>query len=102
MKSEDFVLEGEEEPEQQEGPEAGFSEWEEEEEPTVEGGVVVNEGEPEGDNGYVEEEGGEEPYAEPPEEAKLFVGNLSHDIDSEKLAHLFDKAGVVEVAEVNG
>ncbi|XP_073100632.1 28 kDa ribonucleoprotein, chloroplastic [Elaeis guineensis] len=98
VKSQDVVLEGEEEPEQLEGegPEAGFSDWEEEEG----GGVVVNEGEPEGDDGYVEEEGREEPYAEPPEEAKLFVGNLPYDIDSEKLAHLFDQAGVVEVAEV--
>ncbi|XP_038987362.1 28 kDa ribonucleoprotein, chloroplastic-like [Phoenix dactylifera] len=85
VKGEDFVLEGQEEPEQQEGegegPEAGLSEWEvEEEEPT--------------------EEGGEEPYVEPPEEVKLFVGNLPYDIDSEKLAHLFNKVGVVEVAEV--
>ncbi|KAG1358925.1 putative RNA-binding protein CP31B, chloroplastic [Cocos nucifera] len=99
VKSEDFVLEDEEEPAQRdgEGPEAGFLEWDEEEE----AGGVVNEGEPEGHDGYEEEEGGEEPYAEPPEEAKLFVGNLSYDIDSEKLAHLFDQAGVVEVAEVN-
>nr|ABF60862.1 GRSF [Lilium longiflorum] len=32
-------------------------------------------------------------------QAKLFVGNIPYD-DSEKLANLFDKAGVVEVAEV--
>ncbi|CAA6668009.1 unnamed protein product [Spirodela intermedia] len=45
--------------------------------------------------------GGEEgSYAEPLEEAKLFVGNLSYDMDSEKLAQLFQQAGVVEVAEV--
>ncbi|XAR50263.1 hypothetical protein NMG60_11004542 [Bertholletia excelsa] len=43
---------------------------------------------------------GEESYPEPPEEAKLFVGNLPYDIDSEKLAQLFDPAGVVEIAEV--
>ncbi|KAK8949732.1 hypothetical protein KSP39_PZI005395 [Platanthera zijinensis] len=34
------------------------------------------------------------------EEAKLFVGNLPYDLDSEKLAHLFEGAGIVEVAEV--
>lgn len=51
----------------------------------------------EGDSaGFVEEES----YPEPPEEAKLFVGNLPYDIDSEALAGLFDKAGVVEIAEV--
>lgn len=42
----------------------------------------------------------EDTYQEPPEEAKLFVGNLPFDIDSEKLAQLFDQAGVVEIAEV--
>ncbi|URE04618.1 31 kDa ribonucleoprotein, chloroplastic [Musa troglodytarum] len=57
-----------------EGDEPGLSEWEGEEE--------------------------EEAYVEPPEEAKLFVGNLPYDYDSEKLAHLFEEAGVVEVAEV--
>ncbi|KAL3529486.1 hypothetical protein ACH5RR_008808 [Cinchona calisaya] len=49
-------------------------------------------------------EGGEveelEEYQEPPEDAKLFVGNLPYDVDSEKLAQLFEKAGVVEIAEV--
>ncbi|NP_001105347.1 nucleic acid binding protein 1 [Zea mays] len=46
----------------------------------------------------VEEEVGE--YVEPPEEAKVYVGNLPYDVDSERLAQLFDQAGVVEVAEV--
>ncbi|KAF6149507.1 hypothetical protein GIB67_003655 [Kingdonia uniflora] len=70
---------------QQVETEAPVSELEgEEEEETVEG----------------ESSGAEETYAEPPEEAKLFVGNLSFEIDSEKLAQLFDQAGVVEVAEV--
>ncbi|CAM0911649.1 unnamed protein product [Alopecurus aequalis] len=42
--------------------------------------------------------GGEEGYAaEPPEEAKIYVGNLPYDVDSERLAQLFDQAGVVEV-----
>ncbi|KAH6774386.1 chloroplast RNA-binding protein 31B [Perilla frutescens var. hirtella] len=45
-------------------------------------------------------DGGEESFPQPPEEAKLFVGNLPYDIDSEKLAKLFDKAGVVEISEV--
>ncbi|KAL1564252.1 28 kDa ribonucleoprotein, chloroplastic-like [Salvia divinorum] len=39
-------------------------------------------------------------FDQPPEEAKLFVGNLPYDIDSEKLAQLFDQAGVVEISEV--
>ncbi|GJN04247.1 hypothetical protein PR202_ga21777 [Eleusine coracana subsp. coracana] len=51
-----------------------------------------------------EEEGelGEGEYAAvvPPEEAKVYVGNLPYDIDSEGLAQLFEQAGVVEVAEV--
>ncbi|KAF0915466.1 hypothetical protein E2562_036329, partial [Oryza meyeriana var. granulata] len=46
----------------------------------------------------VGEEVGE--YVEPPEEAKVYVGNLPYDIDSERLAQLFEQAGVVEVAEV--
>ncbi|XP_021749838.1 28 kDa ribonucleoprotein, chloroplastic-like [Chenopodium quinoa] len=49
------------------------------------------------DEGAVE---GGEGFPEPPEEAKLFVGNLPYDVDSEKLAQLFDGAGVVEIAEV--
>ncbi|XP_062195073.1 28 kDa ribonucleoprotein, chloroplastic-like [Phragmites australis] len=48
------------------------------------------------------EEDGEADYApvEPPEEAKVYVGSLPYDVDSEGLAQLFDQAGVVEVAEV--
>lgn len=77
-----------------------------------EAGGVVAEGEDafvEGDSGEedvrvedVEEEGEEEEegYPEPPEDAKLFVGNLPYDVDSQSLAELFEKAGVVEVAEV--
>ncbi|GJR17058.1 28 kDa ribonucleoprotein, chloroplastic-like protein [Tanacetum coccineum] len=37
---------------------------------------------------------------EPPEEAKIFVGNLPYDVDSEQLAQLFQQAGVVEISEV--
>lgn len=48
----------------------------------------------------VEEVEEEESYSEPPEDAKLFVGNLPYDYDSAKLADLFNQAGVVEIAEV--
>ncbi|CAL5368333.1 unnamed protein product [Camellia sinensis] len=51
-------------------------------------------------DGGVLEESEEESYPEPSEEAKIFVGNLPYDIDSEKLAQLFDQAGIVEIAEV--
>ncbi|KAK7389148.1 hypothetical protein VNO78_23981 [Psophocarpus tetragonolobus] len=44
------------------------------------------------------QEGFSEP--EPSEEVKIFVGNLPYDVDSEKLASLFEQAGTVEVAEV--
>ncbi|KAK4438450.1 ribonucleoprotein, chloroplastic [Sesamum alatum] len=39
-------------------------------------------------------------FVEPPEEAKVYVGNLPYDVDSEQLAKLFEAAGVVEIAEV--
>ncbi|KAJ8504108.1 hypothetical protein OPV22_004994 [Ensete ventricosum] len=87
-----FGLEGFEE-----GDEPGLSELEGEEVQAEDGGVVAQ-----GEGEFVEGEEGEEEeaYVEPPEEAKLFVGNLPYDFDSEKLAHLFEEAGVVEVAEV--
>lgn len=47
-----------------------------------------------------EEQSYEEGFAEPSEDAKLFVGNLPYDVDSEKLAMLFEQAGTVEIAEV--
>ncbi|XP_071734973.1 28 kDa ribonucleoprotein, chloroplastic-like [Rutidosis leptorrhynchoides] len=46
------------------------------------------------------EEGEEESYSEPPEDAKIFVGNLPYDFDSENLAQLFNTAGTVDIAEV--
>jgi nucleolin len=49
--------------------------------------------------GGAEEEVGE--YVEPPEEAKVYVGNLPYDVDGEGLAQLFEQAGIVEVAEVS-
>ncbi|KAG2710479.1 hypothetical protein I3760_04G029600 [Carya illinoinensis] len=56
-------------------------------------GVEENSGE-----GALDDSG--EFYPEPSEEAKLFVGNLRYDVDSEKLAEIFNQAGIVEVAEV--
>ncbi|XP_020571460.1 31 kDa ribonucleoprotein, chloroplastic-like [Phalaenopsis equestris] len=84
-----------------EGPEDGFSEWEGGNR-GVKGGVdaVIAGGDKGINEGDLEEEG-DDSFPEPPEEAKLFVGNLPYDVDSEKLAHLFEKAGIVEVAEVN-
>ncbi|URE04617.1 31 kDa ribonucleoprotein, chloroplastic [Musa troglodytarum] len=82
-----------------EGDEPGLSEWEGEEVQAEDSGVVAQ-GEGQFVEGEEEEEEEEEAYVEPPEEAKLFVGNLPYDYDSEKLAHLFEEAGVVEVAEV--
>ncbi|URE04619.1 31 kDa ribonucleoprotein, chloroplastic [Musa troglodytarum] len=80
---------------------ASQEEEEEQEASEVEDRGFGLEGFDEGDEpGLSEWEGEEEAYVEPPEEAKLFVGNLPYDYDSEKLAHLFEEAGVVEVAEV--
>ncbi|GFS39877.1 31-kDa RNA binding protein [Actinidia rufa] len=42
----------------------------------------------------------EESNPETLKEAKIFVGNLPDDVDSEKLAQLFGQAGGVEIAEV--
>ncbi|RRT36575.1 hypothetical protein B296_00058764 [Ensete ventricosum] len=81
-------------PAPEEGAGSGLEEWEGDAGQAVEGDIAA-----EADGGFVEGEEGE-PFSEPPEEAKLFVGNLPYDMDSEKLAQLFDKAGVVEVAEV--
>ena len=75
--------------------EAGV-EWADEEEEEEEAGEVEEEVLASGDGGE-----GEYAAVEPPEEAKVYVGNLPYDIDSEGLAQLFDQAGVVEVAEVS-
>lgn len=50
--------------------------------------------------GGFEESETEEGFVEPPEDAKIFVGNLPYDVDSQKLAMLFEQAGTVEIAEV--
>lgn len=78
---------------------SGLSDWEGEDE----GGLFAG-GEAEGDDGYLGEEqegeGEEQSYPPPPADAKLFVGNLPYDVESEQLAQLFEQAGVVEVSEV--
>ncbi|KAG7023089.1 31 kDa ribonucleoprotein, chloroplastic, partial [Cucurbita argyrosperma subsp. argyrosperma] len=75
--------------------ESRISDWEGEGEGEDDGGS-------EGEGGGVLELGDEEegPLEEPNEDAKLYVGNLSYDVDSQKLAMLFEKAGTVEIAEV--
>ncbi|XP_042503262.1 28 kDa ribonucleoprotein, chloroplastic-like [Macadamia integrifolia] len=83
----------------EEETDARVSDWEEEGEENVTEGSEVEDGEVIAGDGFVEGEG-EDDYPEPPEDAKLFVGNLPFDMDSEKLAKLFDEAGIVEVAEV--
>ncbi|XP_047312202.1 28 kDa ribonucleoprotein, chloroplastic-like [Impatiens glandulifera] len=77
----------------------------EEEEEGDEQSSWENEGSDVGESASEEEEEGSGEvggvfFQEPSEDAKVFVGNLSYDVDSEKLAQLFDQAGVVEVAEV--
>lgn len=64
-----------------EGTEPGLSEWEDEEE--SEGQVISDHQE-----------------QKPSDDAKLFVGNMTFDVDSDGLAKLFDQAGIVETAEV--
>ena len=76
--------------------EAGLSDWE----PNGEDTEIVGEGEGEGEAAEEEEEEEEGGFVEPPEEAKVFVGNLPYDVDSQKLAMLFEQAGTVEIAEV--
>ncbi|XP_043687236.1 28 kDa ribonucleoprotein, chloroplastic-like [Telopea speciosissima] len=76
----------------------GELDWENQQSEETEGSEVEVSEVSAGD-GFVAEEG-EDGYPEPPEDAKLFVGNLPFDMDSEKLAQLFDQAGIVEVAEV--
>ncbi|MED6217824.1 hypothetical protein PIB30_021118 [Stylosanthes scabra] len=82
--------------EQEQEQEASLSDWEPSAEIAGEPEVEVSEPEEEDEEG--EEEGGD--FAEPPEEAKIFVGNLPYDVDSQKLAMLFEQAGTVEIAEV--
>lgn len=90
--------------------EEGGPHWENQELSETESRISDWEGEGEEDGGS-EAEGGllelgdeeeeEGSYVEPNEDAKLFVGNLPYDVDSQKLAMLFEKAGTVEIAEVS-
>ncbi|KAL0698375.1 hypothetical protein Bca4012_054497 [Brassica carinata] len=76
--------------------------WDGEEGGDLSAFVAVEENEPEATlsegEGDASEGGGD--FPEPPEEAKLFVGNLAYDVDSQALAMLFEQAGTVEIAEV--
>ncbi|XP_022729366.1 28 kDa ribonucleoprotein, chloroplastic-like [Durio zibethinus] len=82
--------------------EEGESIWENEDSEGAE--ARLSDWEPEGDGAVFQGEGGDseekDSPPEPPGEAKLFVGNLPYDVDSESLAMLFQKAGTVEIAEV--
>ncbi|MED6211890.1 hypothetical protein PIB30_077916 [Stylosanthes scabra] len=80
--------------EQEQQGEASLSDWEPTAEIAGESEVVAESEEEEEGEG----EGGD--FVEPPEEAKIFVGNLPYDVDSQKLAMLFEQAGTVEIAEV--
>ncbi|XP_027357515.1 28 kDa ribonucleoprotein, chloroplastic-like [Abrus precatorius] len=88
---------------------AQTSDWaqqQEEEEGVTETEAGLSDWQPNGEDaeieGSVEEDGEdeEEGFVEPPEDAKLYVGNLPYDVDSQKLAMLFEQAGTVEIAEV--
>ncbi|XP_057487226.1 28 kDa ribonucleoprotein, chloroplastic-like [Actinidia eriantha] len=68
--------------------------------PEIDGAEEGEEGTVEAVGDSWESSGGEDSYPEPPEDAKIFIGNLPYDVDSEKLAQLFEQAGVVEIAEV--
>ncbi|XP_028765179.1 28 kDa ribonucleoprotein, chloroplastic [Neltuma alba] len=75
--------------------EARLSDWE------VEGeGAGVEGSEGEGESNEDDEYLKDGDFPEPPEDAKLFVGNLPYDVDSQRLAMLFEQAGTVEIAEV--
>lgn len=108
----DWAQQEEEGEEEEKGNEEGFN-WAGEGSEETEGGVEARASSNEGDGWRGEVEDGNESsgdgvsqgspgefYPEPPEEAKLFVGNLPYDVDSEKLAQIFNDAGVVEIAEV--
>jgi nucleolin len=84
------------EPDQASEDEGGAFESDEEE---ASGRIEELEEEVTAAEGGAEEEVGE--YVEPPEEAKVYVGNLPYDVDGEGLAQLFEQAGIVEVAEVS-
>ena len=69
--------------------EASISDWEAEGEE-----VAADESAGEKAGVFVERDEEEEAYVEPPEDAKIFVGNLPYDVDSQRLAMLFEKLGL--------
>ncbi|PNY03038.1 ribonucleoprotein chloroplastic-like, partial [Trifolium pratense] len=75
------------------------SDWTQEEK---EDGAWENQGETAwvGETETVESDGDVGRFEESSEDLKIFVGNLPFDVDSERLAELFEQAGTVEVAEV--
>jgi hypothetical protein len=79
---------------------AQTSDWTQEEK---EDGAWENQGETAwvGETETAESDGDVGRFEEPSEELKIFVGNLPFDVDSDKLAELFEQAGTVEVAEVS-
>ncbi|CAL1387869.1 unnamed protein product [Linum trigynum] len=93
-----------------EGPQL-TSDWAQQDEQNTTSTIADSEQEEEGEDSAAEEgpvasyaaaEDGDDAIEaqEPSEDAKVFVGNLSYDVDSEKLAMLFEQAGTVEIAEV--
>ncbi|XWS60344.1 hypothetical protein CRYUN_Cryun07bG0027700 [Craigia yunnanensis] len=97
-----ITIDGQEQQVQDETESERESTWENEESDGAE--ARLSDWEPEGEDAVFQGEGGDseedDSPSEPPEEAKLFVGNLSFDVDSQSLAMLFEKAGTVEIAEV--
>ncbi|EOY22297.1 hypothetical protein QUC31_007662 [Theobroma cacao] len=98
-----ITIDGQEQQVQEETEsEEGESTWENEESDGAEANLSDWDPE-ESEDAVFEGQGGdseEEDSIQPPEEAKLFVGNLPYDVDSQSLAMLFEKAGTVEIAEV--
>ncbi|KAK7291585.1 hypothetical protein RIF29_06849 [Crotalaria pallida] len=91
---------------------AQTSDWAQQDEEEGEGAEATweNQGDPTwGDQDGDEEEEGEgvedgnfkgRSFQEPSDDLKIYAGNLPFDVDSEKLAMLFEQAGTVEIAEV--
>ncbi|KAF7806009.1 28 kDa ribonucleoprotein, chloroplastic-like [Senna tora] len=78
---------------------AQTSDWAQQEEDNTE--ARLSDWEAEGEDAGVEgSEGQGEVFEEPSEDAKIFVGNLPYNVDSQKLAMLFEQSGTVEIAEV--
>lgn len=68
--------------------------------PTVIDEAVGDEEEVKPELSWVTDENEVEEFVSPPEGAKVYVGNLPFDVDSQALGELFEQAGEVQVAEV--